>query len=1322
MLGGPADGWLRSWRVAELDAAASLVGGALAVEESTARLQLARRSVGADPAVLGQLPSTLDLAVAARVRGPLAGPFTVDTLRARGPGLELDASATVDPESGQPIRIAFELDAELARLLPEVAAGAGALQASGNLELRSLVGRIRVRAERLPAEVLEPALGSTTLDRLGARGTLLELDADVDLPGIGEAGGGEATPAPVPAVSAELHWRRDQEMLLRAEVSTAASSRSSLELEVRASLLPELEGRRSAAGRLLVPLGGAGADAGPTIGDGARVVVQAPELDTLLAQLSDRWPLVGDALGTLPSSTGAAGPLRLEAGLRGPVVDPRIDAELDWRPGPGSRLSAMVAGRPAAPDGPELDGEVSLPGLELAELRGWLALAGAPPMEGRIVGRVGFRSRAGRYTVEPELGGEFLEPAAPGSDEMGTPESPRAGTAAGSEDSVESEALAWAAGPWRLRARLELDAGDPLAVEADAIPRLHLFLAGEEVRLGEGAVRSVSAAELTAELRGRRLDLRSLDAQLGLGDGRHLPLKLRGRAELGVVRDAGAGTLRLDPSALPRAWTVEARAERPAEGLASAAMAISVDQGRLRLDLLELEPSGAEPVPGTFSAVLPIASLEALPTVGPAVASMPWPEKAAGPLEIAFDAPSIDTDRLRGSLDLPAEARFRGSLSGALRFDPAEPSRASGRIDIPRLHLDLPSGNGEPWALRASAPLRLVLGDRQLRLDRAPFALLDSHLDLEGRAELAAGWGLTDPPAALFSHLELEGAGGLPLEVIRPHLGGAVVAGILDVDAAISGPPGALVGSVRLSGPDASISLAQPYATRIREPRARLRLTGEELWIEELEARWNEGTVSLEGKVDLGGVGGVGGGAGVDDGEVALGPVALRAFFDSVRYRLDYGLTILVSGNAEYTQEPGLSPELGGNLLVERGFLRRDIDTTREILGRLLVPPTLDVPTASPMADTRLAIDIATVDGIRVKNNVADLHSTWGTLEVRGTLGAPRVRGSIETTPGGQVFAYGQVLRLDRAVLELTGDPTVPSQLELETTSSIEDPSIATPGDQALAAALANGSLGANRQELGEEERRAEAQRQIASGLTTYYGNQLASRLGRSLSGTRLSYQPLWIYGEADPGARLVVSRELSRFVALSVALDLTDSQAQIYLLELRDFPYLSSLSGTVFTDDESRYGLMLQQELQLGDPAPEDGWPTLGKVRVSCPGCDEGQGLSERRIRGFVSYEAGDSLPDGADFDTEVDVEEALARRGWPEARVEVWIEPDQGQGDRADLVLEVIPGPELELELVGEKPPRRSRAGIRSLYRGNGTYPGYGPDPGNGPEETSL
>ncbi len=765
------------------------------------------------------------------------------------------------------------------------------------------------------------------------------------------------------------------------------------------------------------------------------------------------------------------------------------------------------------------------------------------------------------------------------------------------------------------------------------------------------------------------LDLDAAGACSGPGSPTVDALHLSAEADPAEVRvfdlaaESGGASARL----AGRASTDVALLDADATGTArwrelSVALSADVRRGLLSLDVPFRLGSGD----GALAATLPLGALRRLPAASPlaAFASRVPVTAPDGLLWLSLDAPGADACAaadLAGLL-LPFP-EVTADLAAVASLDPADPDTATARLAVSGLAVPTPVGT-----LRTDAPLEAELADRVLKLLPGSLRGEKTLLTGEARIELSPGAlaGRAEEPVAAFA-AKLRGSAEAAL--LDPFLVGGKGQGSLAIDADVHGGRGALGGTLALSGPGARLLWPLPYPTEVRDP---------DLAVDLSTLALTRGSLKLNGGfVDLSG------------GRAPDGGLALDAIFGDVRYRLAYGLAATFEGVVELRQSPGGERLLSGVVTLDRGLLDRDVDLDRELLVRLLAPPESEGTETGFLDTLRLSLDLTTTTGVKVRNNLADLRAVWGTLSLTGTARSPIVRGRIDVERGGLVYAYGQTFRIDRGSVVYAGDPATDPRLDFVTTSSLEDPSLARSDPGA--------ALGRAAAARSEAER--DAASELAKGLAGYYGERLASQLNQALGVVKVSLRPVLIFGEADPGTRLTVSRDFSRQVSLAVAVDLKNAQRQTFVLDLHDLPRIPPLTAQAFTDDTGTWGATLQQRILLGGsrPEPRGDAPVLRKVVVEAPA-----GVSRGALVRSLGLVKDDPLGPGSLFDAESDAERTLRAKGYPDSRVTARELPVEGKPGRVDLELSVEPGTRAEVAFEGAMPPAATRPRIVDLYRG--------------------
>lgn len=694
----------------------------------------------------------------------------------------------------------------------------------------------------------------------------------------------------------------------------------------------------------------------------------------------------------------------------------------------------------------------------------------------------------------------------------------------------------------------------------------------------------------------------------------------------------------------------------------------------VRLDLERVETSrggGQLALDVPWQALRDVAGLEALAEQLDrwGVPASPQPATLTAQLDgvlLRSEAPlEGPPPRIAAAEDVEPTATFQADrVDVQLSIRPSAPSDSSGSVSIDRLAIR----QGEIAA--DAAGLELTLADRRISL--APLEVLTNDQVLEARAEVdLAPWTTGAPLTELVTDVRASAAGTVDSSLLNSFLAGGRANGPVTVDVSMAGPVDGLRGTLVIDAPDAVIRFQEPYATELSKLRMNGQLASGALTIESATANLNRGTLELAG---------------------ALGPEAvdLGIQLDGIRYRVDYGLSTQLSGDLRLQLDPEtFEGELSGEASLERGLLRRSIDLEREALA-FLRPAGSSLSAPDPLTQgMELDLLVSTRNGVRVRNNVADLTVGWSPIRVRGTLAQPLIDGVLDVESGGLVSLYGQTVRLDQATVTLTGQPGAPPSFDLVTTTSLEDPSITRNAREDL-------DPFAPRDD-NDQESKAGAD-QVAGGLAQYVGDRLLGSAGQQgvAIGNAFSVRPVLVLTESEPSAHLLVTRALTEQLDVGASFNMRNAEDRTYLLDLHDLRGLPTLAAQVFTNEEANEGATVQQVLQLGRNGQER--LRVGRVEVTLEDGDREGAPKPKRLARASGVRRSDVWEEGLLFDIEIDVEETIRRRGFPSPRVEV---TQSQRGGRIDVAIQAELGPKARIEFRGLEPPSRLRGPIRLLYR---------------------
>ncbi len=313
----------QSWSASAVELRGFYRADRLTVEQMTAQVELDSRL---RPTIAGTL--------AARLTVDAGGMFEVDSLELAADGLSLAVRSAGDIAARAITELHLELDADLARLLPDLTSS-GRLETRGVLALQgaALTGSLRVDVDRFPAELLLPALRALDLTALDPAGSWLDVDADLDLALALSADAARHRKDDAIRGHATVQWRRPNERLVSAEVRAVPQASSSpFVLAFDADLLPDDPGQRHVTAVLTAP-------SWLDIGDGelsdTRLSVSLPNLEDAARRLGIAESGVGvwRPAGELSATAEAAGPLR----------NPRLELTGRWS-FDGAPLVELTAG------------------------------------------------------------------------------------------------------------------------------------------------------------------------------------------------------------------------------------------------------------------------------------------------------------------------------------------------------------------------------------------------------------------------------------------------------------------------------------------------------------------------------------------------------------------------------------------------------------------------------------------------------------------------------------------------------------------------------------------------------------------------------------------------------------------------------------------------------------------------------------------------------------------------------------------------------------------------------------------------------------------
>lgn len=302
--------------------------------------------------------------------------------------------------------------------------------------------------------------------------------------------------------------------------------------------------------------------------------------------------------------------------------------------------------------------------------------------------------------------------------------------------------------------------------------------------------------------------------------------------------------------------------------------------------------------------------------------------------------------------------------------------------------------------------------------------------------------------------------------------------------------------------------------------------------------------------------------------------------------------------------------------------------------------------------------------GIHVDNNLGRFDLQWNTLQITGNAEDPKIIGDINFLPGGTLNLPGKQLKIRRGMAQFTGDPLVDPLLEIVPETSNAD------------------VLGSPSSLTSEHEASGLATAGLSSGISAFLG----------ISNTSIRPEDIAADTETDTSTEFSIGQQLGQSMALFLTTDLRDSQRRTTLFQVWQIPYLPDLTVQAQTrTDTGESDIKLLKRFRWGGTRNTS--PQLEKVHF-----DGRWPISRFRRLKAAGLRPGQSWDPFLLFVARVRLEKALAKRGYPEARVHARIGKDM---DHPSLRLSCEPGAKIDIRFSGDSLSRKLKALSRGLYR---------------------
>lgn len=893
--------------------------------------------------------------------------------------------------------------------------------------------------------------------------------------------------------------------------------------------------------------------------------------------------------------------------------------------------------------------------------------------------------------------------------------------------------------PWaeelggRLSARAEIDSGPDglsadLLVEAEDIAAASLSLprfkaegsyaasrldlsdvlveTGTGVLSGKGGL-DLEAGTFSADLRSDGFDLATLGPLVPAGLG------LAGRAVLRVNAEgaftAPRGTLALTVSDLRAGRFSASKAELKASSDgASVEASLGLPDHRARLESsLALAPPYA--ITGKLSALgLPLDRLAGAAPVktGRGLAEGTEPSGPRLDLEAVFAYPLTDPSGFTADLSFSGKGFAIGSSDEDPGAGPGSGLTASiaGRVlasGDPMAPADLEL-EGEITRLLVAAGEKSVSNDDSARFRLADGELRIDPFSLSGSAGSISVAGTVGPlPGA--TRLDASLRADLDAAVLSPLVGGMALGGRLRADLDVRGEPAALSLAGR-AGLEEGFVRAADFPLILNGIAAEMTFEGSRLEISRLDGTANGGPLRVRGAVD---------------GLLGASPPAGELSIDAKGFQLEYPPGLRTTSDIALTLSGrGGKWTLAGSMKVLRGLFREDVSPGGSILGfgsYRWVQTESELPAF--IRGIGLDIGVETAEPIVFRNNLADL-GVLADVRVSGNPGLPLFSGRLTNDAVGTITFGEREFVVETVRLDLLGQRVPDPNIEIVAHTSVThdqeplDVRLRLYGRASDLRYSLTSTPPRSKEDLslilltGQslEEVRGNALNTLTAQTLRFFASPVASpvtgTLERLLKAEDISFTPLLISAETDPGARFTFRKKISGDVQVIYSLDITSTQDQTLLL---DYRLKRDFSLQAFRKDNGSYGASLRHSLPIRLRSSDAG----GADRKAAPVLSELTLEGDPELPPETVGSALRGLREGRPFsyarlNAAVDrLVKAYRKRGYINADVRPTLTPSE-DGTRTEVRLDFSPGRPVRILYEGDGVSSRARRAIAKNWTG--------------------
>jgi translocation and assembly module TamB len=285
------------------------------------------------------------------------------------------------------------------------------------------------------------------------------------------------------------------------------------------------------------------------------------------------------------------------------------------------------------------------------------------------------------------------------------------------------------------------------------------------------------------------------------------------------------------------------------------------------------------------------------------------------------------------------------------------------------------------------------------------------------------------------------------------------------------------------------------------------------------------------------------------------------------------------------------SPLLDGNIQIQSLAFKGGFEDLLAFLSQENLQTT-----SSPLGRMRLSLHVEGGKNITIQNQLAEVEARVE-IDVKGTVDQPAVTGHVEAS-GGTLLFQGNRYTVTRGNIDFVDPLRIEPVLDIEAEAQVRDyrvilsisgrgnnPRLTMRSDPPLPeleiVSLITGGL--SRDEIAQRSSTAPtSERLFQSGAASILSDLIRERVGNKLGllgNGRVRIDPFAVGAENTQSARITLSEQITKDLAVTYSQDLTSNRAQVILIEY----FVSRNTSIVASRDEyGNFGLDLRHRTRI--------------------------------------------------------------------------------------------------------------------------------------------